>query len=68
MQNDATARRDRRCFLRLGALASLAAALGCESGDGKPETVTTPPAKGGNRSRLEARREKATASKSTPDK
>jgi hypothetical protein len=46
---------DRRKFLRLGAVLVPLVAAGCDGGDGSGEKITTPPAPGGNRKRLENR-------------
>jgi hypothetical protein len=67
MHNEAGARIDRRWFLRFGLLAHAVAAVGCDAGE-QVQTVDTPPAKGGNRSRLEARKPKTAESSSAPDK
>ncbi len=45
---------DRRRFLRLSAFAGVVAAAGCGGGDSAaPQTVDTPPAEGGNRTKLD---------------
>jgi hypothetical protein len=64
MQNGFIARVGRRGFLRLGALATVAGAFGCE-GSAEPTKVETPPAKGGNRSRLAERKPADKTPKST---
>ncbi len=50
---------DRRGFLRLGVLAGLASLTGCGDGGGEPGTIATPPAPGGNRSRIEGIKDKS---------
>jgi hypothetical protein len=64
MRNCVFARADRRRFLYFGATAAAAAVFGCDGSGGQVETVTTPPATGGNRSRLESRAAKGAAAKS----
>lgn len=53
---------DRRELLRLGVIAAMFGAAGCD--DGSPKTITTPPPPNGNRARLKAIEEKADAVKS----
>ncbi len=48
---------NRRGFLRLGIVAGMLGAAGCD--DGGTQTITTPPPANGNRSRLKALQEKA---------
>jgi hypothetical protein len=67
MQNKSGARIDRRWFLRFGLLAHAVAVVGCDAGE-QVQTVDSPPAKGGNRSRLEARKPKTAESESAVDK
>jgi hypothetical protein len=57
---------DRRKFLRLGAVLVPLVAAGCDGGVGGAEKITTPPAEGGNRKRLEGRA--ADAALKTPSK
>ncbi len=52
MRNDLGARVGRRSFLSLAVLAGVMAVFGC-GGEIQVETVTTPPAKRGNRERLD---------------
>jgi hypothetical protein len=58
MRNNTILPLDRRGFLRLGALAGVLGAMGCEGGD-TAEKLTTPPMEKGTRSRLDMMKDKA---------
>jgi hypothetical protein len=60
MSNDTRSSLVRRSFLRFGLVASLVGVLGCEGGAVQDQSEV-PATKGGNRSRREALKEKATA-------
>jgi hypothetical protein len=59
---------NRRGFLRLGVVAGMLGAAGCDDGGGGPTTITTPAPANGNRSRLKALQEKTEESKSKQQK
>ncbi len=59
MRNEEFSCMVRRSFLRLGALGSLLGVLGCDGGG--ETTVTTPATPKGNRSKLDALKEKTAA-------
>ncbi len=57
MSNDSSSPISQRQLLRFGGLAGILCILGC--GEEGTQTVTTPPAEGGNRSKLNKMKENA---------
>jgi hypothetical protein len=58
---------DRRGFLRLGALAGVLCAAGCDSAS-EPKTITSPPIESGTRKRLKMIEDKAAEGPKTKKK